>query len=247
MPELPEVETVVRGLQGLAGLSLIKLEINDSRVWFESEADPEDLYGKRLLEVSRRGKYLLLRFEEGRTLVQHLRMTGKMLDSSSGIVPEEVRKGRGRKSGKGLQIRCSFRFPGKELWFFDTRRFGTLTLTQDEKRFFDNKKIAPDPILETEKAFACFNEKIGRSTKPMKTALLDQSIVAGVGNIYADEVLFAAGIYPMLPAHKLKEPDRIWREVLRILGESISLGGSTIRDYVNSNGTAGSFSELHKV
>ena len=86
MPELPEVETVAQGLRYLAGRRLGSLDIHDDRVWFESEGGPELLSGLRLLEIARRGKYLLLRFERGLTLVQHLRMTGKMLEAGSQLV-----------------------------------------------------------------------------------------------------------------------------------------------------------------
>jgi formamidopyrimidine-DNA glycosylase len=247
MPELPEVETVARGLSPLSGKRLLALDIHDARVWFESEGDPALLSNLRLLEVSRRGKYLLLRFENGLTVVQHLRMTGKMLEARSRLVPTEVSVAVGLGRGKGLQIRCAFRFEDAEYWFYDTRRFGTLTLVRDEETFFREKKIAPDPIHEPARAFDWFAEKLAKTAKPIKAALLDQSVVAGVGNIYADEALFAAGIHPRTPARRVRDPRPLWLHILRILQESIRQGGSTIRDYVSAEGREGAFAQSHFV
>lgn len=247
MPELPEVETVARGLRHLAGKKLHSLEVFDLKVWFESEGGPESLSGLELREVSRRGKYILLRFERNFTLVQHLRMTGKMLEAGSSAVPAHISAEAGKKKGKGLQIRCRFRFQGYELWFYDTRRFGTLTLVADEEGFFLRKKIAPDPFHEPERARAWFLERIAKTGKPVKATLLDQGVVAGVGNIYADEALFEVGVHPLTPAKKLREPGLLWEATVKMLARSIELGGSTIRDYVSATGEAGSFANEHLV
>ncbi len=247
MPELPEVETVARGLKFLSGQRLGELEILDAKVWFESEREASALAGLRLLEVSRRGKYILLRFEGGFTLAQHLRMTGKMLEANSRLVPAAVSENLARRAGKGLQVRCRFRFERAEIWFFDTRRFGTLTLVQNEENFFRSKKIAPDPILDPTRARDWFLARLAVSSKPAKAALLDQSIAAGVGNIYADEALFASGIHPRTPARKIRAPLALWENIQRILTRSIELGGSTIRDYVSAEGAEGAFAGEHKV
>lgn len=247
MPELPEVETVARGLSSLSGRRVRSLEIHDARVWFESEGEPAELVGLTLREVSRRGKYLLLRFEKNLTLVQHLRMTGKMLAANSALIPPAVLAARGQK-GKGLQIRGELTFDdGRAVWFFDPRRFGTLTLVKNEAAFFAAKKIAPDPIHEPGRAFDWFRERLARANKPIKVALLDQGLVAGVGNIYADEALFAARIHPRKKARSVKDPAPLWAEILRILHESIRQGGSTIRDYVSAEGKKGTFAEAHHV
>ncbi len=242
MPELPEVETVARGLAHLKGQRLRALEIFDAKVWFESELGPEMLAGLELREVARRGKYLLYRFSSRLTLVQHLRMTGKMLEANSAGIPAHVVAAVGG-GGKGLQIRCRFQFSGNEVWFFDTRRFGTLTLIRDEEAYFRKKKIAPDPIHEPEKSKALFVEKMGKSGKPAKSALLDQSIVAGVGNIYADEALFRVRAHPKMPAKKLKDTGTLWQEIVAILRSSIERGGSTVRNYMNASGEAGTFAD----
>jgi formamidopyrimidine-DNA glycosylase len=247
MPELPEVETVARGLRFLAGQRLREIEIYDDRVWFESEAEPDHLKGRLLKEISRRGKYILLRFENKITIAQHLRMTGKMLEAGSRLVPAKVSEAVKSRKGKGLQVRCSFRFEGADIWFFDTRRFGTLTLVLDEEKFFREKRIAPDPIHDPDFAYQWFVGNLAKTSKPIKSALLVQGIVAGVGNIYADEALFASRIHPRTKASQIHETQKLWENILRILHESIRQGGSTIRDYVSAEGKAGAFAASHDV
>ncbi len=247
MPELPEVETVARGLSSLEGLRLDSLELFDKRVWFESEDRPESLSGLRLNQISRRGKYLLFRFDGGVTLVQHLRMTGKMLEAASPAIPAHIRALVGTGSGRGLQIRCRFRFKEKQILFYDTRRFGTITLVKDEGLFFDRKKIAPDPFHDNPNAREWFLSRLGSYKKTIKAALLDQSLVAGVGNIYADEALFRVGLDPRTPASRIEDAEQLWNEILFMLKKSIELGGSTIRDYVSTEGTRGLFATEHFV
>lgn len=246
MPELPEVENVVRGLSYLSGKRLRSLEIFDSRVWFESPLSSKKLTGIKLLEVARRGKYILLRFEKGFTLIQHLRMTGKMLESTNPGIPNHIREALGA-SGKGLQIRCRFIFEREEIWFYDTRRFGTLTLVNDEAAYFQKKSIAPDPFHDPLKAYEQFKNGLSKSKKPIKSALLDQSIVAGVGNIYADEALHLMRIHPQKMASQVTDIKKLWKEIISLLERSIESGGSTIRNYVNSSGEKGSFAQEHLV
>jgi formamidopyrimidine-DNA glycosylase len=241
------VETVARGLKPLEGKRLAELQIFDAKVWFESRFPPSALRGLRLKEISRRGKYLLLRFENNFTLVQHLRMTGKMLEAGHTAIPLEVSAGMGKPAGKGLQLRCRFHFERADIVFYDTRRFGTLTLVDDEAAFFQEKKIAPDPLEDSERALAVFLERVRGTRKPAKAALLDQSVVAGVGNIYADEALFASGINPRLPGGRIPDPQALWREILRLLRRSIRLGGTTIYNYVNAEGQKGDFARLLQV
>ena len=240
MPELPEVENVARGLCPLQGMKLRKLEVIDHRVWFESETGPEAFTGKKLREVARRGKYLILRFAPDLALVQHLRMTGKMLDANSTSLPLALRED--PEGPKRLQLRCLFHFDRRPMVFFDTRRFGTLTAVTDEERFFQEKGVAPDPISQEPEARAHFLERLRLSRRPIKQALLDQSLVAGVGNIYADEALHQIGVHPETPAVRVKEPERLWAAVQEILLRSIQSGGSSIIDYVNAEGERGTFS-----
>lgn len=242
MPELPEVETVVRGLKYLEGRVLKEIKIFDDRVWFESELKPAEFARSSLREVSRRGKYIILRFSNAFTLVQHLRMTGKMLELASPAIPEEVKNSLGKK-GKGLQIRCAFQFEGTDLVFFDTRRFGTITSIKSEDKYFAKKKIAQDPFEEPEASLALFIEKIKHTDRPVKAALLDQSLMAGVGNIYADEALFLSGIHPLTKAKRVKDPARLWKNAVEIMAKSMREGGTSIIDYVNVNGESGRYGQ----
>jgi formamidopyrimidine-DNA glycosylase len=247
MPELPEVENVARGLKPLEGLVLQRLETFDPRVWFECKVGPESFLGRKLVAVTRRGKYLILRFEGGFAFIQHLRMTGKMIEFHSPALPELIRAQIGTKGPKAVQVRCRFSFGEKEIVFYDTRRFGTISAVEDEEEFFSRKKIAPDPFHEAEIARRHFLAGVSRRARPAKAALLDQSLIAGVGNIYADEALFAIGADPRTPAARLKEPEKLWLAIREILAASMAKGGSSIVNYVGADGLPGKFSDELKV
>lgn len=241
MPELPEVENVARGLKYLEGRTLKKLEIFDARVWFESELDPHNFHDQILEQVSRRGKYLLLRFTKSGSILQHLRMTGKMLELDSHALPDPLRDQMGTAGPKALQIRCRFEFQGKVIVFYDTRRFGTLTAVKDETQYFAQKGIAPDPFEQELEGRQHFLYRIRQIARPIKAALLDQSLIAGVGNIYADEALFATGTDPRTPANKVKNPGSLWDAIRAILAQSMEEGGTSIVDYLGADGEPGRF------
>lgn len=243
MPELPEVETVVRGLKYLAGQRLQAIEVFDARVWFESEVKPVSFQNLRLTETARRGKYLIFRFEKGLSLVGHLRMTGKFLEQSSPTIAPHIRQVIGQKKGKGLQVRSRFIFENHRVLFIDTRRFGTLTAVRSEEKYFAKKKIAPDPILDPERALGVFLQAMRTKKKPIKALLLDQSAVAGVGNIYADEALHAVGVHPTSSSSKVKDPRALWEAILVLLHRAIEAGGSTVNDYVNAEGEKGEYAQ----
>jgi formamidopyrimidine-DNA glycosylase len=247
MPELPEVENVARGLKYLEGRTLKKFEIYDPRVWFESELEPESLEGKKLLQVSRRGKYLLLRLSGGISVLQHLRMTGKMLEIGSPAIPEHIRSQIGTRGPKARQVRCRFDFGGKTVVFYDTRRFGTLTAVESEEAYFAAKGIAPDPFGQEEEARVHFLARIQSIGRPVKAALLDQSLIAGVGNIYADEALFQVGVDPRTAARRVKDAEALWAAIRSILAVSMEAGGSSIVDYLGADGEPGRFGDQLKV
>jgi formamidopyrimidine-DNA glycosylase len=247
MPELPEVENVARGLSWLRGRVLDRIEIFDKKVWFESELAPGKFAGLRVREVSRRGKYIIFRFSSGSAIVQHLRMTGKMLEAENPAIPEAIRSVIGKKKGKGLQIRCRLNFGDRSVVFYDTRRFGTLTAVQDEAEFFSRKGLAPDPFQDPDASCAEFMRRMKLSAKPAKAALLDQSMIAGVGNIYADEALHARGIHPRTPAKKIRDLRGLWETIQAILARSIVAGGTSIIDYVGADGVRGDFEKQLRV
>jgi formamidopyrimidine-DNA glycosylase len=246
MPELPEVETVARGMKSLEGRVLTYLQILDAKVWFESEFIPAEFHGECLREVSRRGKYILYRFAPQKILVQHLRMTGKMLDRNSLAIPTVVKNQIGTDGEKARQARAIFSFSNKEVVFFDPRRFGTLSAIRSEANFFGQKNIAPDPLHQPDEAREKFLQSLN-SERPLKATLLDQSAVAGVGNIYADEALFALGIHPLMPTRKLRRKEDLWEKIIQLFQRAIQSGGTSVYNYVNSDGESGTFANLLQV
>lgn len=183
MPELPEVETVRSDLaEKITGRPL--------------QRPARSLSGLKIQSLERRGKYIVYCFNDC-ALMQHLRMTGKMLPASSEAIPDRLRK------SKSPQIRAVFQFDRKSYLFYDTRRFGTLTLVQNPNAFFEKKGIAPDPITDPKAAEAHFVERLPKTARPLKAALLDQRILYGNGNIYSDEALHATRLHPCMSAHDI--------------------------------------------
>lgn len=238
MPELPEVETVARGLKHLEGLQLERLENHDPKVWFESELGPQRFNGKILKKISRRGKYIIYDFD-GLYLVQHLRMTGKMLPGDSSHLPDDPKK--------KLQRRSTFHFPNTRIVFFDPRRFGTLTATRNLEHFFTQKKIAPDPLHATSSAWRHYQSAMRETKRSIKSALLDQSIMAGVGNIYADESLFLTNTHPLTPANKVKYPGALFEAHVLLFQFAILRKGTTIMSYRGADGAEGGYAKELKV
>jgi len=244
MPELPEVETVVRGLKHLEGQTLSQIKINDPRVWFESELTHKELRNTKLHKIDRRGKYLLYRFSNC-DILQHLRMTGKMLAASSPAIPSNVLKEKTKK----VQLRCEFHFAKEVLYFYDIRRFGTLTAVKNWEKYWQQKKLAPDPLLNTKDALSYFLSAVKGKQKPVKTLLMDQTLLLGAGNIYADEVLHQEGIHPEQKSERLKEHDwvKIFQSLINIFENAIQSKGTTVVNYLGADGKAGSYGELLQV
>ncbi|MDD7402087.1 MAG: bifunctional DNA-formamidopyrimidine glycosylase/DNA-(apurinic or apyrimidinic site) lyase [Eubacteriales bacterium] len=237
MPELPEVETIRRNLQGL----ILQKELGQLESYTpEVLVNPEDLdpSGQTLQSLDRKGKYLVFNFDQASLLV-HLRMTGKLLFAGPGTDPEDD-----KQEASHLRARLTFA-DGSRLLFDDLRRFGRISLFPLGEAWRDKgfAGLGPDAI-GPDWTWEDFWAKLQRRPKSsIKGALLDQTLVAGLGNIYADEVLFRAGIRPnsltgQIPEDKVRE---IYRLVPCLLEESIGLGGTSFRDYVNSFGRKGHF------
>ncbi|HEX5983910.1 MAG TPA: DNA-formamidopyrimidine glycosylase family protein, partial [Solirubrobacterales bacterium] len=222
MPELPEVETVVRQLEPeIEGRRIERLEVLDER--WSRPVPPGQLgdavCGSTIERLGRRGKYILMGLDGARTLVMHLRMTGNLIlrEGEEMIDPSEGRRlYESERSTEERHLRARFVLDdGRELWFTDPRRFGEAFLIDDarlEERF---SKLGVEPFSPEFTAQALAEMAAGR-TVPLKSFLLDQSGVAGVGNIYADEALFRAGIHPLRPAGRLRraEIDRLHRGIV---------------------------------
>jgi formamidopyrimidine-DNA glycosylase len=235
LPELPEVETIRRQLAPLVeGRRLLRVEILDPR-WSRPLA-PEELadalVGKRIERLDRRGKYLLWRLADEVFLAQHLRMTGAVLCEPK---PEPAH----------VRVRIELR-PRRRLVIVDPRRFGTGELLLGEQameRFFA-ARLGLEPLDERFTAEHLRALARGR-TAPVKAFLLDQRRIAGVGNIYADEALFRAGIHPLRPAGRLAPAQyaRLREGVIEALGEGIDARGATIDDFRHVDGVRGSFQD----
>ncbi len=233
MPELPEVETVVRQIApAVEGRILQRIEIFDHKLALDSDAP---IVGRRVKRLERLGKTILFVFEgkqnEDRFLGVHLRMTGRLLIGSG---PESV-----------PYLRARLHFDSGCLDFADVRRFGTMKLASSFKDF-DTGGIDP---LDNRLTAKLLQQKIGRSRQPIKQWLLRQDRLVGLGNIYASEILFASGIDPFRPAEDLadEEISCLFRHMRRILRKAISFCGTTFSDFQNARGEDGGFQDFLNV
>jgi formamidopyrimidine-DNA glycosylase len=251
MPELPEVETVVRQLDPeLAGRRIERLEVLDGR--WSRPIDPAALSaavsGRTIEGLGRRGKYLLLVLDGGQTLVMHLRMTGNLVlvEGDDALDPSEGRRlYEGERSTSERHLRARFTLEdGRELWFTDPRRFGEAFLIDDERLDERFAKLGPEP-LSGEFTPAVLAASAAGRTAPLKSFLLDQSRVAGVGNIYADEALYRARLHPLSPAGSMKpEHHQALRDaIVAALEAGLDAGGSSIDDYRDGRGEKGTMQD----
>jgi formamidopyrimidine-DNA glycosylase len=252
VPELPEVETVCRQLEPeLEGRRIEALEVYDER-WSRPVAPQqleEAVSGRAIESLGRRGKYLLLGLEGGQTLVMHLRMTGNLILVEPGgeaIDPSEGRRRyEGERSTEERHLRARLRLDdGREVWFTDPRRFGEAFLLDEadlETRFAN---LGIEPLSEDFTPEALGETAAGRSV-PLKSFLLDQTGIAGVGNIYADEALFRAGLHPLSPAGSMKpeQLEALRDGVVAALQAGIDGGGASIDDYRDGRGERGAMQD----
>jgi formamidopyrimidine-DNA glycosylase len=235
LPELPEVETVRKTLK----LLVLHKEIANITVYWpkiiknpvEVEQFIDALKGETIIDVGRRGKFLII-YTEQFALVSHLRMEGKY-----GLYPKE------EPFDKHTHVIFHFT-DGTELRYRDVRKFGTMHLYKKGEEFIQPPllELGPEPFSEefTKEYLA---EKLKKTNRRIKTALLDQKLFVGLGNIYVDEALFRSGIHPERIASSLN-PDEIsvlHEQIVATLSEAVKKGGSTIRSYVNSQGQIGMF------
>lgn len=241
MPELPEVETVARGLRiALPGRRILEVRLGKTDFIENPAALEEQLPGKQIRAVGRQGKFLLVKLESSREktkdlgLLIHLGMTGQIR-----VCPPEAPVAPHTHVFLALD-------DGKELRYTDIRRFGRMRLLMDGAREEVLGSLGRDPLEMTEEQFAT---AIGSRRSRVKALLLDQHVTSGVGNIYADESLWRARIHPMRIGAMLKpdEIHRLYRTVRDVLNEAIRLRGSSVSDYVDSEGQRGEFQQRHRV
>jgi formamidopyrimidine-DNA glycosylase len=233
MPELPEVETIRSQLEPvLTGRRIEAAEILDPR-WTEP-VPPGDVEqsvaGRRIEAIERRGKWLLMRLEGARTLIMHLRMTGNLL---AGPADERY-------------LRARFRLDdGSELSFTDQRRFGTGALVEDaDLEAFFAIRAGIEPLTEELSADAILQLASGR-TAPLKSFLLSQSGIAGIGNIYADEALWRAELHPLSSTGSMKpnQAEALRAGIVGALEAGLANGGASIDDYLDARGEKGSMQD----
>jgi formamidopyrimidine-DNA glycosylase len=251
MPELPEVETVARQLEPeIEGHRIEVLEVLDGR--WSRPVPPEQLgaavAGATIEGLGRRGKYLLLALSGARTLVMHLRMTGNLVlvEGDDVLDPSEGRLlYQGERTTEARHLRARFVLDdGRELWFTDPRRFGEAFLIDDAELPVRFAKLGVEPFSPEFTAEALGEMAAGR-TAPLKSFLLDQSKIAGVGNIYADEALYRARLHPLSPAGSMKPEhlEALRDGVVAALQTGIDAGGSSIDDYRDGRGEKGTMQE----
>ncbi len=233
MPELPEVETVRRAIAPiLEGACLEVVEIRDARLVrpFDPGVVAAALVGERVAHVGRRGKYLIVGFDSGRSLLVHLRMTGSLRYASRGALADDP------------HTRAVLRLDnGSDVAYRDVRRFGTWELFEDgDLDPYLAARLGPEPLGPL--SVAQFGARLEGRRAPLKAALLDQRTIAGLGNIYVDEALWISSLHPLRVAGSLDDSElgRLHRAIRRVLRKGIERQGSTLRDYAQPDGRYGS-------
>lgn len=255
MPELPEVETVRRGLHELIIGRVVKKVVYDTAKSFpNASADVEQfLIGATISDVRRRAKVLLIDLSTDYTLVIHLKMTGQLVFRAP-----DVAFGAGHPNDSLIgelpdrSTRVTFTFAdGSHLYFNDQRKFGWVKLipTIEVPNIDFMKKVGPEP-LEADFMPEQFAARFKRRAKsPIKAALLDQTVIAGVGNIYADESLWGAKIHPLRKVATITDAEfnKLYHELRDVMNLAIAKGGSTDKNYVNAEGKRGSYMDFARV
>jgi formamidopyrimidine-DNA glycosylase len=236
MPELPEVETVRRSLLPIVGTRIEAVAVREPRLRRAVAPDfARRLTGQVICSIDRRGKYLLFRLADGDVLLAHLGMSGALLLQEAGTPPE-------------VHDHVSLRLAdGRQITFNDPRRFGLLRVGRPDE-FVELDNVGPDPLSD---AFAVgdFAALARARKKPVKNLLMDQRALGGIGNIYANEILFRAGIRPGRQARRLTRAEvrRLFAATRAVLNSAIRLGGSSISDYRDGDGRPGYFQLRLKV
>lgn len=236
MPELPEAETIARKLsEKISGKFIERIFLRREDILKAGTAAGFNrLAGKKVRKVARRAKCIILFFENDYQVWVHLGMTGQLiLGASAGL--------------SHVHAEFYFKETSGALLFRDIRRFGGLSLIGPGDRLSPGlESLGPEPL---EMSREDFQKRLGGKKGRIKTVLMDQKFVAGIGNIYADEILFRAKIHPAKSPGRLK-PDKVlnlFQAVQKVLKEAVSDGGSSIDDYIHPDGSRGKFQEKHRV
>ncbi len=230
MPELPEVETVTRSIAPLVGRRIVSAEFRCVRVLRGGDPDrmAARLQGRKIAAIKRYGKFILVSLEGGGYLTIHLGMTGRLLLGGA----------------TGKHTHAVLTFDRGLLLYDDSRQFGCLEFSAEFPARL--ARLGPEPL---EIPFEEFAVRVKSHKTRVKALLLNQAFVRGVGNIYADEALFRAGIHPMALSNRLRGERirRLYDAIVEVLTEAIAAGGSSISDYVDAEGRKGFFQFSHRV
>ncbi|HEY1629253.1 MAG TPA: bifunctional DNA-formamidopyrimidine glycosylase/DNA-(apurinic or apyrimidinic site) lyase [Tepidisphaeraceae bacterium] len=232
MPELPEVQTVVSGLAPrILGQRIVRIELLRPDILHPAGVDlAKHLSGQRVEQLTRRAKRIVFTLQDSNRFYIHLGMSGRLTaESAAAEIPKHTH--------------LILHFAKFDLRFRDPRRFGGIWWLGAEP---DPDTIGPEPLLMRSKQLAA---RLSKTRRVIKTALMDQTLIAGLGNIYADESLFEARIHPLTPANRLKPEQirRLNRAIKITLRRALRHRGSTLRDYVDAEGGSGAFQKLHRV
>lgn len=237
MPELPEVQTVLEGLIAAVGHTKIcSLECYyPGTVILDPELDT-DAFPTSIQSHRRCGKYMTIALESGYSLIIHLRMTGKLVFNPNADEPLKHERAR------------FYLDNGAVVHFIDIRTFGKITLCRSSNLHKFMPCLGVEP-LEKEYTAGYLKTVLAKRKAPIKNALLDQSVVAGLGNIYVCELLYRAGIHPETPANQLgtKDLTKIVKETVKVLAEAIAVGGTSVSDFRSIDDKTGSFQNFLRV
>ncbi len=248
MPELPEVQTIVSDLKK----PLVGLKITD--VWTDISAFrkiEKDVVGRKILGIRRRGKNILIGLSAGKTLLIHQRMTGHLLYGLWGLKDHEWQSkisGPLLNDSKNKFLHLIFNLSNaKQLALSDLRKFAKVLVWPTDKldKLSDIAKLGPEP-LEPLFDFKKFCEILADKRGKIKTVLMNQEIIAGIGNIYSDEILWEAGIHPFRSVEKLSEEKlrNIFNAMKKVLGRAIEAKGDSMSDYRRPSGEKGGYQEI---
>ena len=241
MPELPEVETICRGLaKTLIGHKFARVQTFRDNLRFPFPKDfCKSLEGHKITAIERRAKYILINLDNGTTLIVHLGMSGRI------VVHNNLRNKHDKHDHVIFQTDT-----GKEIVFNDPRRFGMMDIANSNETNIHKviKDLGLEPLKNSFDGKA-LHELLKNRKVPVKLAIMNANLVVGVGNIYACESLFRSHILPARPASSLslKECDTLASDIKIVLAEAIEAGGSTLKDYVAASGEAGYFQHNFKV
>lgn len=265
MPELPEVETVRKGLARLLpGLEITSVDFDWPKSFPNAPADVDQfVIGSKVIDVKRRAKVLTIELSSNYALVIHLKMTGQLVyvaeptaDSIEQSTEQRFGAGHPNDSLIGALPDKSTRVTlglndGSKLFFNDQRKFGWMRLipTPEVQNLDFFKKVGPEP-LSADFNWQIFRDRcMRRKNSNIKSVILDQTVLAGIGNIYADESLWGAKIHPATPVKDLSNAKfhKLYHEIVFVLNLAIEKGGSTNRNYVNAEGKKGSYMDFARV